>query len=74
MKLCSDVFWLRPGYLTSAQASVVVTGGEDGGSVRVARALVADSGLLRAVLRHNGHIHPVLWSATHLTRRCRCCP
>ena len=51
MKLCSDVFWLRPGQLTSAQASVVVTGGEDGGSVRVARALlVADSGLLRAVL------------------------
>ena len=31
MKLCSDVFWLRPGQLTSAQASVVVTGGEDGG-------------------------------------------
>ena len=51
MKLCSDVFWLRPGLVTSAQASVVVTGGEDGGSVRVARALlVADSGLLRAAL------------------------
>ena len=69
MKLCSDVFWLRPGQLTSAQASVVVTGGEDGGSVRVARALlVADSGLLRAVL-DEGEVE----SRVHVARSVLCC-